>query len=134
MARPASVKDYMSRIAVRFTPDMDVLEAVHIILEKEVPGGPVQDKIGNLIGILSEKDCLNAALTATYHEDWGGRVADFMNNEVEIVQAEDNIADVAKRFIETSYTHFPVVHDNRLVGQISRRIVLKALEQLIHET
>lgn len=134
MARSASVKDYMSRITARFSPDMDVLEAVHIILEKDVPGGPVMDRIGNIVGILSEKDCLNAALSATYHEDWGGRVADFMSKEVETVQAEDNIADVAKRFIEKSYTHFPVVHDNRLVGQISRRIVLKALEQLIHET
>ena len=133
MARSASVKDYMSRIVVRFSPDMDVLEAVHLLLEKDVPGAPVLDRVGNMVGILSEKDCLNAALTATYHEDWGGRVADFMNNEVETVQAEDNIADVAKRFIDKSYTHFPVMHDNRLVGQISRRIVLKALEQLKDE-
>lgn len=133
MTRPASVKDYMSRIVVQFSPDMDVLEALHIILEKDVPGGPVLDKIGNLVGVLSEKDCLTAALTASYHEDWGGRVAEFMQSEVETVQAEDNIADVAKLFSERSSTHFSVVHDNRLVGQISRRNVLKALEHLRHE-
>ena len=133
MARSASVKDYMSNIVVRFSPDMDVLEALRILLEKDVPGGPVLDRIGNLVGVLSEKDCLNAMLTATYHEEWGGRVEEFMHGEVETVQAEDNIADVAKLFIERSFTHFPVMHDNRLVGHISRRNVLKALEQLRHE-
>lgn len=133
MAKSASVKDYMSKVVVRLTPDMDVLEALHILLEKDAPGGAVLDRIGNLVGVLTEKDCLNAALTATYHENWGGRVAEFMQGGVETVQAEDNIADVAKLFIEKSFTHFPVVHDNRLVGQISRRNVLKALEHLRHE-
>jgi CBS domain-containing protein len=133
MAKSASVKDYMSRVVVRLSPDMDVLEALHILLEKDAPGGAVLDRIGNLVGVLTEKDCLNAALTATYHENWGGRVAEFMHGGVETVQAEDNIADVAKLFIEKSFTHFPVVHDNRLVGQISRRNVLKALEHLRHE-
>lgn len=133
MAKSASVKDYMSKVVVRLTPDMDVLEALHILLEKDAPGGAVLDRIGNLVGVLTEKDCLNAALTATYHENWGGRVAEFMQGGVETVQAEDNVADVAKLFIEKSFTHFPVVHDNRLVGQISRRNVLKALEHLRHE-
>ncbi len=133
MARPAAVKDYMSKIVLHFNPDMDVLEAIRLLLEKDVPGAPVLDKIGNLVGVLSEKDCLDAALTATYHEDWGGRVAEFMHIEVETVQAEDNIADVAKLFIKRAFTHFPVVHENRLVGVISRRNVLKALERLRHE-
>jgi CBS domain-containing protein len=53
-----------------------------------------------------------------------------MHGEVETVQAEANIADIAKLFIERPFAHFPVVHDNRLVGLISRRNVLKALEDL----
>ncbi len=65
MARPDAVKDYMSRIAVSFTPDMDVLEALHILLEKDAPGGPVLDQLGHLVGVLSEKDCLPAALNAS---------------------------------------------------------------------
>jgi CBS domain-containing protein len=133
MARSASVKDYMSKIVVRLSPDMDVLHALRILLEKDAPGGVVLDRIGNLVGVLTEKDCLKAALTATYHENWGGQVAEVMHGGVETVQAEDNIAYVAKLFIEKSFTHFPVVHENRLVGQISRRNVLKALEHLRHE-
>ncbi len=130
MAKPAAVKDYMSRILVRFSPDMDVLEALRILLEKDAPGGPVVDKLGNLVGILSEKDCLSAALSASYHEEWGGRVSEFMHSEVESVEADASIADVAKLFIQREYKHFPVMQENGLVGQISRRDVLKALEEL----
>ncbi len=133
MARPDAVKDYMSRIVVKFTPDMDVLQALHLLLEKEAPGGPVLDNLGNLIGILSEKDCLPAALSASYHEHWGGRVSEFMHREVETVEASASIADVAKLFTQREYKHFPVMQENRLVGQISRRQILLALEQLRQE-
>ena len=134
MAKPAAVKDYMSSILVKFTPDMDVLEALGILLEKDAPGGPVVDKLGNVVGILSEKDCLGPSLSANYHEQWGGRVSEFMNVEVESVEADASIVDVAKLFIEREYKHFPVMQEDHLVGQISRRDVLKALEQLRHET
>ncbi len=133
MARPDAVKDYMSRIVVKFTPDMDVLQALHLLLEKEAPGGPVLDNLGNLIGIISEKDCLPAALSASYHEHWGGRVSEFMHREVETVEASASIADVAKLFTQREYKHFPVMQENRLVGQISRRQILLALEQLRQE-
>ncbi len=86
-----------------------------------------------MVGILSEKDCLSPALSASYHEEWGGRVSEFMHAEVESVEADANIADVAKLFMDREYKHFPVMHENRLVGQISRRDVLKALERLRHE-
>ena len=133
MAKPAAVKDYMSNVRVTFTPDMDVLEALRIILEKDVPGGPVVDKLGNVIGILSEKDCLGASLSASYHEQWGGRVAEFMQTEVESVEADANIADVAKLFMKREFKHLPVMQEDRLVGHISRREVLKALEHLRQE-
>ncbi len=133
MARPDAVKHYMSRIGVKFTPDMDVLEALHILLEKDAPGGPVLDQLGNLVGVLSEKDCLPAALSASYHEHWGGRVSEFMHADVETVDANDSIADVAKLFTERTYKYFPVMQEARLVGHISRRQVLMALEKLRHE-
>ena len=134
MPKSASVKDYMSRIRMHFNPDMEVLQAVRIMLEKDLPGGPVLDNVGNLVGVLSVKDCMEPALDATYHEERAGRVAEFMRTEVETVDAEDSIADVAKLFIQRAYTHFPVLHENRLVGQINRQNVLRALEDLRHDT
>jgi len=41
-----------------------------------------------------------------------------------------NIVDLAQLFVNSRFRRFPVVSDNRLVGQISRRDVLRALQYL----
>ena len=124
------VKDYMTKTLVTFKPDMDVLDAVHELVAKRIAGAPVVDDEGNLIGMLSELDCMKVALNAGYHGDWGGPVSDFMTVETKTVDGEMNIIDLAQVFIETRFRRFPVMQGNRLVGQISRRDALRALEQI----
>ncbi len=130
MLHSISVKDYMAANLVTLTPDMDVLDAIHKLVENVVSGAPVVDHYGNIIGLLSEKDCMKVALSASYYEEAGGKVEEFMTKEVKTVDAETNLVEVAELFMNSPYRRFPVVEDNRLVGQISRRDVLKALEYL----
>lgn len=130
MLRSISVRDYMSANLVTFTPDMDVLDAIHLLLENNISGAAVIDKLGNMVGFLSEKDCLKVALSASYHEEWGGKVSEFMIRKVKTVDVDMNLVEVAEMFLECPYRRFPVMQGNRLVGQISRRNVLKALEVL----
>ena len=124
------VKDYMAKSLVTFKPETDVLDAVHELVKHRIAGAPVLDDSGNLIGMLSELDCMKVALHAGYHGDWGGPVSDFMSEGVKTVDAEMNIVDLAQEFLESKYRRFPVVQNNRLIGQISRRDVLRALEYL----
>ena len=124
------VKDYMARTLVTFKPDTDVLDAVHSLVKHRIAGAPVVDDAGNLIGMLSELDCMKIALHAGYHGDWGGPVSDYMSDGVETVDADMSIIDLAQVFIDSKYRRFPVMENNRLVGQISRRDVLRALEYL----
>lgn len=124
------VRDYMARTLVTFKKDTDVLDAVHELVSRRIAGAPVVDDAGNLIGMLSELDCMKVALQAGYHGDWGGPVADFMTDDVETVDAEMSIVDLAQVFVDKRYRRFPVMQDNRLVGQISRRDVLRALQEL----
>lgn len=130
MLQSTSVKDYMTANLVTFPPDMDVLVAIQELLEHRISGAPVVDSHGNMVGMLSEKDCLKVALNAAYNEYMGGQISEFMSNTVVTVDADSNVLDVAKRFVDTPYKRFPVVDDNRLVGQISRRDVLKAIQAL----
>lgn len=122
------VKDYMTRSLVTFKPDMDVLDAVSLLVKHRIAGAPVVDDESNLIGMLSELDCLKIALHAGYHGDWGGPVSDYMTAGVKTVDAEMSIVDLAQVFLDTRFRRFPVMQRNRLVGQISRRDVLRALE------
>ena len=124
------VKDYMARTLITFKPETDVLDAVHELVKHRIAGAPVVDDSGNLLGMLSELDCLKVALHAGYHGDWGGPVSDYMSDGVKTVDAEMSIIDLAQVFLDTKFRRFPVVNKNRLIGQISRRDVLRALEHL----
>ncbi len=127
MIQSIEVKDYMSASLVTFTPDMDVMNAIDVLVKNRISGAPVVDDRGNLIGLLSEKDCMKVAIQAGYYEQLGGRVEDYMTKQVVTVEAESSVLEVAKLFMEKGPRRYPVVEDNRLVGQISRRDVLRSL-------
>jgi CBS domain-containing protein len=130
ISKSCLVKDYMARTLVTFKPDTDVLDAVHVLVTKRIAGAPVVDDAGNLLGMLSELDCMKVALDAGYHGNWGGPVSDFMSDGVKTVDAEMSIVDLAQVFVTSGFRRFPVMQGTRLVGQISRRDVLRALEYL----
>ena len=81
------VRDYMATNLVTLTPEMEILRAVHLLLEHEFGGAPVVDNIGNLVGILTEKDCMKVVLNAGYHSEYGGRVAEFMSHDIKTMTA-----------------------------------------------
>jgi CBS domain-containing protein len=128
--KSALVKDYMTGKLVTFHPETDVLDAIQELVRHGIAGAPVTDDNGDLVGMLSELDCMKIALHAGYHGDWGGPVSEYMTSETETVDANMSIIDLAQRFLDTAYRRFPVVNDHRLVGQISRRDVLRALGEI----
>ena len=134
LKRAAKARDYMTRHLITLTPDMEVMHAVGIFVERQISGAPVLDPTGNLVGMLSEKDCMRVALSAGYYGEWGGRVAEYMSAPVATIDADMPIVEVAQLFAEREYRRYPVLEDARLVGQVSRSDVLRALQQLAGAT
>ncbi len=130
MLKDITVSEFMAANPVTFTAEMEILHAIHALVENRISGAPVIDDHGDLIGMLSEQDCIAVALNAAYHGEWGGKVSEYMNHEVRTIDAEASIVDVAEMFMNAPYRRYPVVKDNRLIGQISRRDVLRALAVL----
>jgi len=77
-----SIESYMATRLVSFTPDDDILHAMRVLLDKRLSGAPVLDKTGRLVGVLSKKDCLGIVYNTAYHQDWGGKVEQYMSHEV----------------------------------------------------
>ena len=125
------VRDFMVDKPVVFTRETELLDAVRILLDRRISGAPVVDEHGNLVGVLTERDFLKAALVAGYHGESGGCVGDYMTCDVHAVNAEDSLLDVATRFVETKHRRFPVMEDNRVVGVVARRDVLRAVIQAL---
>jgi CBS domain-containing protein len=127
MPKKMQVKDYMSRRLTTLKPETEIVRAVHTLIDKKISGAPVVDDDGRLIGMITQIDCLKVALTAAYHSEYGGTVAEFMSTEVETMSPEDSMIEAAKQFLEKRYHRYPVLEDGKLVGLISRRDVLRAL-------
>lgn len=117
----------MSGKLIAFQPETDVLDAIHVLVENGIAGAPVVDNHGHLVGMLSEFDCMRTVLAAGYHAEPGGPVSDYMASDIQTVDANMSIVDLAELFMESGIRRYPVLDNNRLVGQISRRDVLRAL-------
>jgi len=128
-----TAKDIMSRNFVTLSPEMDVLAAVDRLIRHNISGAPVVDNLGNLVGVLSEIDCMKAAVQASYHGSKAGRVSELMRTAFETVDVDDSIMSIAKKFAAQRhhyYRGYPVMKHNRVVGKIILRDVLKAMSAM----
>jgi len=124
------VDQYMTRTLIQFSPEENIHAAAKTLLDKRISGAPVIDGAGELVGVLSKKDCLQVVYNASYHKDWGGRVDEYMSREVRTIDSGTDIVAVADLFVESNYRRFPVMENGRLIGQISRQDILKALYEI----
>lgn len=129
MSEVPLVADYMARDPLTLSPDMEINRAMNILLKRGYSGAPVVDDGGWLVGVLSKKDCLKAALEASYYRQWGGTVDRYMAHDVKTLDAGLDIISAVKAFLETPFRRFPVLEDGRLVGQISRADALRAMSE-----
>lgn len=130
MIQSMTARDCMSGSLITFRPDTEVLEAARRLVETRISGAPVIDNIGNLVGILSERDCLEIVLRAGYNDSAGGKVADFMSTDVATVDIDTPVIEIAEKFIEGHVRRYPVLNDGRVVGVVSRRDVIRVLENI----
>jgi CBS domain-containing protein len=121
------VADYMTRDLITLTPETEINQAMSILLDRKISGAPVLDETGWLVGVLSKKDCMRAALSASYYRDWGETVADYMTRDVRTLDAAMGLVEAAEAFIASPYRRFPVLKEGRLVGQISRADILRGM-------
>jgi len=123
----ARARDYMTTRVVTVAPDMDVLDAMRTLLGERISGAPVVDGQGNLVGVLTQRDCMTVAVQALYHQQPAGRVAEYMSREVKTLPASAPLPDVIDAFRGSPFRRFPVTEDGRLVGILSRRDILSAI-------
>jgi len=129
-AREARARDYMSSSLVTLDPGTDVLAAMRTLLDREISAAPVLDGHGSLVGILTQRDCLQVGLHGIYHQEPGGHVADYSSRPVETVSADDTLIDLIEKFRASPHRCFPVMDGTRVVGVLSRGDVLRAILEL----
>lgn len=130
------VADFMSTKLITFRPDQPIGEVAKILMSKNISGGPVVDEAGNLIGIISEGDCLKEIVKGEYTNtlNHSGTVADHMARDVYTIEPDCTILDAASKFLKLKVRRFPVLKDGKMVGQVSQRDVMRAVHTLKKHT
>jgi CBS domain-containing protein len=130
MLNTVNLRDYMLPHPAKVKADANVLEAMRVIIDNKVSGLCVVDDAENLVGILSEMDCLRAALSATYNKTEIGNVKEYMTSEnLVVAHPNEDIVDVAQDMLKNKHRRRPVVENGKLIGQITCRQVLRAVQK-----
>ena len=127
------VTKYMVTELITFTPDTDILLAINTLLEKEITGAPVLNENKELVGLIDDKDCLKVLIDSAYHNQpvSNRTVRHYMTNVMKTISIEANVVEAANEFLNSKYKRFLVVDLNgKLVGQVSRRDILKAIRSM----
>jgi len=112
-----TIADIMVTSLVTFTPDTNIHDAIHVLLEGRISGAPVVDGPGTLVGVLSKKDCLKIVLSTDYNQDRGGPVSEYIRVDVNTLESHVSIAVAAEHFIKRSYRRLPALRAGELSGQ-----------------
>ncbi|MEO0443792.1 MAG: CBS domain-containing protein [Pseudomonadota bacterium] len=121
------VTDYMNHQPSVVNTSTNVREAVELLLEKHFTGVPVVDDANNLVGYLSEQDCIEEMLNDAFYCEEPAAVSKVMQTEVMSVTPNTTIVEIAQTIIKNRPKNYPVIDNGKLVGVISRSDVLKAL-------
>lgn len=125
---PFKVSDFMTRDLITFKPEHKVIDVVAMLIKHKISGGPVVNDAHELVGIISEGDCLKQISESRYYnmpmED--DTVEQRMIKNVDTIDGNMNVFDAANVFLESKHRRFPIVENGKLIGQISQKDILKA--------
>jgi len=122
--------DIMTRPVITVGPGALLIDAIELLLRHGLSGMPVVDAAGRLIGIITEHDIMNFALSGNAADT---RVEEAMTKPVATVAPDADMAVAINFLIGRRLRRVPVVEGDRVVGIISRRDILREMLSMYRE-
>ena len=125
--------DVMSRRVVTLRTNMRVIDAMRALIRHRISGAPVLDRNGNLVGLVSEFDCLRVVASGLYgHEELEDSepLRRVMTSEVVTILPDADVFMITQLLVDKRIRRVPVVVDGRVLGIVSRHDVLRGVHQL----
>ena len=122
----------MTTNLITFTPDQSIESVMQSLIKYRISGGPVVNANKELIGIISEGDCIKQISESRYYNMpiQDQTIEKYMVKNVDTIDGNMNIFDAANKFLASKRRRFPIVENGQLVGQISQKDVLKAAMEM----
>lgn len=124
-----NVSDYMATKLITFKSGQTMHEVIETLLKHRISGAPVVNEKNDLIGVISEGNCLKQITESRYHNLplTEATVDQSMTREVITINGDMSIFDAASKFLNSRIRRFPVISDGKLIGQISQKDIMKAV-------
>jgi CBS domain-containing protein len=129
VVRAPIVRDVMKKPGRTFAKDQAMLEAAIFVARSPIAAVPVIDENGNVVGLLSEKDCLRAVGQWAYEGVAGGAVGDYMSDLSHRLTPQMDLLSASLAFVECNFSCLPVMDGDQVVGRLVRHELLTAIER-----
>jgi len=143
--------DIMTKDLVTVSPDMEIIKAARILLEKGINGVPVVEA-GRLVGILCQSDLIaqqkklpvpslftlldgfiplrsSKQFEKALQKIAATTVSDAMTRDPVAVGPETTVEEIATLMVDRNFHTIPVLEKGKLVGIVGKEDVLRSLMQ-----
>lgn len=125
--------DFMNRHVQTVPMDLSLAEVIQFLLKHEISNAPVIDSSRpgrHLVGFVSERDCLAFLANETFFGSPAPpqRAETMMRRHPVCVSPDTEMFALASIFVNHGYRHLPVTEEGELLGIVSRRDVLQAMD------
>ncbi|MDA0282712.1 MAG: CBS domain-containing protein [Planctomycetota bacterium] len=128
-----TVRDVMTTQPPIISADTSLHEATRMILDRALSELYVVDETGRLLGTVSDYSLLKARMIKCECNECVSR---FISRDMVLLSPDMRLDEVSGFFRESCHSRLAVVEDGRVIGQLSRRNVLRAMvviDELTHK-
>jgi len=129
MIGPTLARDIMVTNLVTLSAEMDVFDGIGLLIKYRISGAPVVDENYSLLGVFSERCCMKVLIESAYEDLPSSKVSSYMDRAPRTVTEETDLLTIAQIFKDSHYRRLPVVDNFKLIGQISRRDLLRSVHE-----
>ena len=125
-------RQVMNTDVVTVTKDVKLTKAMRIMLDHRVSGLPVVERnTKKLVGIITEHDTVNFAFSGDADAT---NVGEAMTNEVFTFSPDVSLERIVNCFATNRVRRVPIVEDQKVVGIVSRRDIMREMLSMYGET
>lgn len=138
--RIPQAEDFMTRDVRTVTPNEPLADIANLLITHKLSNVPVVEKEESsgkksLVGIVSEQDCLEHLSNELFHgrTEQARCAKHIMTAHPVCVSPQTDLFSLTSIFVSHGYRHLPVVDQELLLGIVSRRDILKAIDAYYRE-
>ena len=116
-------KDIMTKEVITVTSSAIIKDVIKLCIENKISGVIVVEN-DEVLGVVTEKDLLVAH---DFLQDISQPIKDFISKNIIGIDEDTSVEEISRMLVQRNIKRVPVVKNNKLLGIVSRRDVLRCI-------